>query len=155
MRQRLLRQVRSPEPPTSSQCRVRSLRLRMDPSRGEPPPAERRLLCSELVTVRLSEPGRAPREIGAILEEIAPHSACLQTEEPIAMETRVRFVGAESAEGGALIGIVVQCRHQQDLGYFSEIGFTRGCTWSAERYRPAHLFDPNSLIEVRENASKA
>lgn len=140
----------------SGQCRRRSFRSGL----GLPQPfiavlAEPRLLCSDLVTLRLRSPGLAPRDISAILEEISPHDACLQFEESIPVETSVDILFTESAEGENLTGTVVQCLPQRDLGFFTEVHFTPGCTWSPKRYRPLHLFDPSGLLASREMASEA
>jgi len=96
--------------------------------------------------VRLDEHGASQREIPGILEEIAAHSASLQFEEPIAVGTGVRFLSTEASEGGNLMGVVEECVHQPRLGYFAEVRFTDGCTWSPKNYRPLHLFDPAELL---------
>lgn len=136
-------------PPAASHCRRRSQRSGPGfPNTAPLPLAEPRLLCSDLLDVRLDEPGAAPREIPGVLEEIAAHSASLQFEEPIATGTRVRFLSTESSEGGNLTGVVMECTHQPRLGYFAEVQFSVGCTWSPKNYRPLHLFDPADLLAV-------
>jgi hypothetical protein len=110
--------------------------------------AEPRLLCSDLLALRLDEPGAGQREISGILEEIAAHSASLQFEEPIAVGAMLRFLSVESCEGGELTGVVVECQLEPRLGYFAEVRFTPGCTWSPKNYRPLHLFDPADLLAV-------
>lgn len=156
MNRKLAHVYQAPDPRPRNRCRRRSLR----PGPGLPGPAlhpiaEPRLLCSDLVTLGVSEPGLALREVGAVLEEISTHSACVQFEESVPVETSVRFLSAESAEGGNLTGTVVQCLHEQDLGFFAEIRFNPGCTWSAKRYRPLHLFDTSSLLAARETVNEA
>ena len=107
------------------------------------------------MTVQLSGPGFTPRETGAVLEEISTSSACLQLEEPVPLETAIRFLFTESAEGKELAGTVVKCVHQPALGFFAEVRFAKGCTWSPKRYRPLHLFDPVALLAAaRETASE-
>ena len=136
-------------PPVAGHCRKRSQRTMPGFPHAAPlPRPEPRLLCSDLLTVRLDEPGAREREIPGILEEIAAHSASLQFEEPIAVGTGVRFLSTESSEGGNLTGVVVECLHQPRLGYFAEVRFSAGCTWSPKNYRPLHLFDPAELLAV-------
>ena len=154
MNRRTAQRLSAPNQQPSGQCRKRSLR----PAPGLPEPLapvpalEPRLLCSDLVTLRLHRPGFAPRDIGAILEEISPHGACLQFEEPIAVDASVRLLQTEAAEGGELNGTVVQCLHQPDLGFFGEVRFAPGCTWSPRYYRPLHLFDPTERLVASATA---
>ena len=115
--------------------------------------AEPRLLCSDLLTLRLENPGGTPREVDAVLEEISTHTASLQFEESIPVGTRVRFLQTESAEGGNLIGTVVESLHHPNLGHFTEVQFVSGCTWSSKFYRPLHLFDPAGLLAMAKSAS--
>lgn len=148
----------SPQLQPRNQCRKRS----RGPGRSQPRPAmplplidEPRLLCSELITLQLSEPGFAPREITGILEEISPDSACVQVEESVRAESSVRLLFSEAADGEAFTGSVVECFGQKDLGFYAEIRFAQGCVWSLERYRPLHLFDPNGLLADDETTSEA
>jgi hypothetical protein len=154
MNRRSVRRLPAQNHQLSGHCRRRL--LRPGPGLPEPfapvPAPEPRLLCSDLVTLRLHSPGFAPRDIGAILEEISPRSACLQFEEPIPVDTSVRFLLTESAEGGELTGTVVQCLHQPDLGFFGEVRFAPGCTWSPRYYRPLHLFDPTERMAASATA---
>lgn len=141
-----------------NQCRKRSLgpgRVQPRPAMPLPPIKEPRLLCSELITLQLSEPGSAPREITGILEEISPDSACVQVEECVRAESPVRLVLSDATDGEAFTGIVVECFGEKNLGFYAEIRFAKGCVWSVERYRPLHLFDPNGLLADDETTSEA
>ena len=141
-------------PELASHCRHRSRRPSPAmPQPLAPLPAEPRLLCSDLVTLLLHGPRVATRELTAVLEEISVHGACVQLEDAIPLETSVRFLFARSAGGNDLTGTVIRCAQQPGLGYFAEIQFSPGCTWSPELYRPMHLFDPRDLAAVRETAS--
>jgi hypothetical protein len=132
-----------PIPQTLSHCRKRTF--------PPPPeiPTEPRLLCSELITLRVDGTGQDALELAAILEEISPHSACVQLEEPIQTGASIRLLFTESAEGGNLRGSVVECVLAENLGYFAEVLFVPGCTWSPSRYRPLHLFDPTQRIAAK------
>lgn len=144
----------SPTFPPANQCRKRSFRT--GPGKPTPlrfTPAEPRLLCSDLLTLRLVTPGFAARDVCAVLEEISVHSASFQFEEPIPLGTNVNFLLTESAEGGNLTGTVEECLHHSDLGYFAEVRFVPGCTWSPIHYRPLHLFEPAALQAVARAAA--
>ena len=142
-------QVVPPIPQTLSHCRKRTF---------PPPPAltaEPRLLCSDLITLRLDDTGPVPLEVAAILEEISPHSACLQLEVPVQAGTPIRLLFTDSVEGGNLRGTVVQCLPEKNLGFFAEVVFHPGCTWSPLRYRPLHLFDPSNRVAAKGAAGGA
>jgi hypothetical protein len=143
------RQMFLPLPQAPGHCRKRTF---------PPPPVlppEPRLLCSDLITLRLEDSGPVPLEMAAILEEIAPHSACVQLEDPIQAGTAIRLLFTDSVEGGNLRGTVVKCDREENLGFFAEVAFVPGCTWSPLRYRPLHLLDPKHRLAAKGTAGGA
>ena len=96
--------------------------------------AERRLLCSDLIRVRLE--GNRRVELTANLEDISPSGACVQVEEPLAVASGICLI----CPGCRYRGTVKYCIHNQ-IGYFAGICFDSGQKWSREDYEPAHLLD--------------
>jgi PilZ domain len=100
--------------------------------------AEPRLMCSELIKVRLAGVRRAP--LIANLEDVSASGACLQLEEPLPV-------------GAALIlllrrrrfsATVKYCVHTE-IGYLAGVQFDPGQKWSREDLTPRHLLDPAAL----------
>lgn len=107
--------------------------------------ARRSMLCSEIVSLHVQMgPGRH-RELKANLEEIWPAGAILWTDVRIRQYTSLRFLGG----GFELRGQVVAQRLLRGLGYLVEMQFYPGCSWSEQKYRPKHLFNPLVLLANR------
>jgi|SRR5579863_1216514 len=103
------------------------------------------MLCSEILNLRLqSRAGRA-RELKVNLEEIWSSGALFLTDVPIPPFTSLRFAGG----GCEFRGRVIARTLLGGLGYFIEMRFHPGCTWSEEKYRPKHLFNPLVLLANR------
>ncbi|MCP5109902.1 MAG: hypothetical protein GY953_03610 [bacterium] len=85
------------------------------------------------------------RRTAAILDDISERGACLQLEHPIPAQTMVKLICGRSE----LSGTVRSCRYRHCIGYYIGIAFAKDCSWSKERYRPRHLFDPRSLSECQ------
>jgi hypothetical protein len=105
-------------------------------------------MCSELIQVQQLDGGSVQTST-AILEEIAPASACIQTETPMSEGTVLRLVCPNWARSNEFQGRVVECWHQERLGYFVHVEFEPGNEWCAAKYSPAHLLDTASLIPKR------
>jgi hypothetical protein len=105
------------------------------------------MLCSEILSLRLqSRAGRGRgRELKGNLEEIWSSGALFLTDVPIRPFTSLRFAGG----GCEFRGQVIARRLLRGLGYFIEMRFHRGYTWSEEKYRPKHLFNPLVLLANR------
>jgi hypothetical protein len=104
--------------------------------------AETRLLCSDLIKVRLE--GTRPRQLTANLEDISASGACLQLEEPLPLEAAVVLLCARRR----FRGTVKYCIHNE-IGYFIGIRFAARQKWSRERYEPEHLLDPTQVLPCR------
>lgn len=101
-----------------------------------------RMLCADLVDVRWKdETGRNKRVI-ANLEDISASGACLQMDEQIPLETRVRM----SYPKGEFNGVVRYCVFRE-IGYFLGLEFENGTTWSHQEFKPMHLLDPRVLVK--------
>jgi hypothetical protein len=98
-------------------------------------------VCSDVVSVRWQRSGKQARTENAVLEEIGPDGAVVQLECAVAGKTVVRLdcptVGFD--------GVVRECRHEPELGYFATIAFTAGQRWSVDDYRPQHLLESTDL----------
>jgi len=102
--------------------------------------AEARLLCSDLIKVRLE--GATPAELMGNLEDISPSGACLQFEQPLAEGTRLTLhLGRRRFKGQ-----VKYCFHHE-IGYFAGVQFDPGYKWSRKVYEPKHLLDPTGLLD--------
>jgi hypothetical protein len=107
----------------------------MDDRRAEP-----RLLCSDLIAVRIE--GAAPADRTANLEDISPSGACLQLEQPVAAGARISLkLGRQR-----FTGQIRYCIHDA-IGYFAGVQFDAGQKWSRKIYKPKHLLDPARLLK--------
>jgi hypothetical protein len=104
--------------------------------------ARRSMLCSEIVNVHLQPAEGRNRVLKANLEEIWREGAILWTDVRIRQSTSLWFLGG----GLELRGQVVAQRLLRGLGYMVEMRFHPGCSWSEQKYRPKHLFNPLVLL---------
>jgi len=101
--------------------------------------AEPRLLCSDLIKVRLE--GAEPAELMANLEDISTSGAVALFEQAVPPGARLcLLLGRHKFRGR-----VTHCTHNE-LGYFVGIRFDAGKKWSRQVYEPKHLLDPMELI---------
>jgi hypothetical protein len=107
--------------------------------------ARRSMLCSEIVNVHLQPAEGRNRVLKANLEEIWREGAILWTDARIRQSTSLWFLGG----GLELRGQVVAQRLLRGLGYMVEMRFHPGCSWSEQKYRPKHLFNPLVLLANR------
>jgi hypothetical protein len=105
----------------------------------------RSMLCSEIVNLHLQIGAGRDRMLKANLEEIWPAGAILWTDVRIRQRSSLWFAGG-SLE---LRGQVVARRLVRGLGYLVEMRFNPGCSWSEQKYRPKHLFNPLVLLANR------
>lgn len=102
----------------------------------------KRLLCADLVDVCWhDEAGRLQKEV-MVLEDISLSGVCLQSETPHAEGAEVTI----QYGGGAIPGVIRYCVYQ-DIGYFVGIEFTENFEWPKDKFRPKHLFDPDTLLK--------
>lgn len=107
--------------------------------------ARRSTLCSEIVNLHLPAGAGRDRILKANLEEIWPAGAILWT------DVRIRQFASLWFPGGSFEfrGQMVAQRLRRGLGYLVEMRFDRGCSWSEQKYRPKHLFNPLVLLANR------
>jgi len=102
--------------------------------------AEPRLLCSDLIKVRLE--GAHPADVMGNLEDISPSGACVQLEQPVSPGAGIRLtLGRHKFRGR-----VKYCVYD-DIGYYVGVEFEPGKKWSRALYTPKHLLDPRDLLE--------
>ena len=100
---------------------------------------ESRFLCADLVKVEWLEhvPETVLRNVEAVLEDISPHGACVQIDEPIALGVPI-LISVQKDESARLAGEVSYCVFR-DYGYFVGIRFSDETIWSSGVYLPQHL----------------
>jgi hypothetical protein len=103
---------------------------------------ETRLLCSDLIQIRVED--AQPRELTANLEDISPSGACLQVEEPLAVDAPVSLL-----LGRFRLRAKVKYCIQNEIGYFAGVKFHARQKWSRELYEPKHLLDPTQVVPPR------
>lgn len=106
--------------------------------------AEPRLLCSDLIKVRLEGAAAGPVDVIANLEEISPSGACVQFEQPVEAGARLCLMLGRYKFRGR-----VQYATHNQIGYFAGIRFDAGRKWSRKLYAPKHLLDPARLVVRR------
>jgi hypothetical protein len=96
--------------------------------------ANQRSLCSEIVELFWSDGLGWPHRAKAILEDISPQGACLQTEAILPIHAEVALKLGE-------IGLPGAVRYCTLIGgsYFVGVEFAEGRGWSREQYGPEHL----------------
>jgi hypothetical protein len=112
--------------------------------------AEPRLLCSDLIPVRIDVPGAAPADLRANLEDISPSGACLQFERSVPAGARLCL----SLGRYKFHGRVMHCTHNEKIGYFVGVRFDAGKVWSRKIYEPRHLLDP-ARVMARTRTAKS
>lgn len=98
---------------------------------------EPRMLCADMVEVYWNR-----RRITALLEDISPSGACLQTEVELPVGARLRWKSPQQEFSGT----VRYCEYRE-IGYFIGVEFAPGAKWSQSDYEPGHLLDVNKLLE--------
>jgi hypothetical protein len=96
------------------------------------------VLCSEILSLHLQSRAGREREVKVNLEEIWSSGALIQTDTRIPLLTPLRFAGG----GFEFRGQATARTLLKGLGYFIEMRFYPSCTWSEQKYRPKHLFNP-------------
>jgi hypothetical protein len=101
--------------------------------------AETRLLCSDLIKVRLE--GKHPRDLIANLEDISPSGARLLFERAVPTGARLCLrLGRFKFRGQ------VRYSTHNEIGHFAGVQFDAGRKWSRKMYEPKHLLDPARLV---------
>ena len=110
-----------------------------------------RYLCSELVRIEWQE-NEGAASATAILEEIWPEGACVQTLQPMRAGTRIWIVGRQAL----FLGTLMECQFQTD-GYYSQVLFDEDSRWSSRRYKPEHMVSSQAVLArwLRQNLTEA
>jgi hypothetical protein len=101
---------------------------------------ERRLLCADLVQIKWKNEAGEACDLTALLEDISPSGACLQTDSPIPVNTLLQLQHGRTR----LKATVSYCAYRE-IGYFMGVTFTAKQRWSQRMFRPKHLVDPAKL----------
>jgi hypothetical protein len=112
----------------------REMRMEKKDARGS-------VLCSEILDLHLRSKAGRERELKVNLEEIWTSGALFQTEARVSLSTSLWFSGG----GSEFRGQAVSRTFLKGLGYFIEMRFQPGCTWSQRKYRPKHCFNPQGF----------
>jgi hypothetical protein len=103
------------------------------------------MFCSEILNLHLNSKAGRVRTLKVNLEEIWSSGALFLTDVRIRPFTPFRFVGG----GYEFRGRVIAQKLLRGLGYFVEMQFDSKSTWSEEKYRPQHFFNPLVLLANR------
>jgi hypothetical protein len=102
-------------------------------------------MCAQLVTIVYQGEDGRKNKANAILEDISPGGACIQLEQPIALDTSVSILYPH----GRYYGVVRHCELGQ-TGYFAGVQFSPGYRWSRQRFTPEHLLQLSLRSEEDE-----
>lgn len=99
------------------------------------------MLCADMVDIRWKDRAGRMHRTTALLEDIAPHGACLQLEQALPLETEITIEHPQAQMRGA----VRYCAYR-DIGYFLGLQFTAGSEWSKKKFTPQHMLDLEELV---------
>jgi hypothetical protein len=103
------------------------------------------MFCSEILNLHLQSKAGRVRTLKVNLEEIWSSGALFLTNVRIRPFTLFRFVGG----GYEFRGQVIARKLMRGLGYFVEMRFDPKSSWSEQKYRPQHFFNPLVLLANR------
>jgi hypothetical protein len=95
------------------------------------------VLCSEILDLHWQTKAGRERELKVNLEEIWTSGALFQVDARISLSTSLWFSGG----GCEFRGHAISRTFLKGLGYFIEMRFQPGCTWSQRKFRPKHCFN--------------
>lgn len=96
---------------------------------------EARYLCADLVVLRLNDAHSIVN-----LEEIWPSGAIVESEVALESGASVEIEGGE-----ARFSAVITQVESHAFGWRMELHFSPLTPWSADLFRPLHLFDPSRM----------
>ena len=100
---------------------------------------EPRLLCADMIEVKVEDKPKHWRRFQANLEEISPSGARFEVDSPIRVGASVRLICPEFQVSGT----VRHCTFRE-TGSFVGVEFHEGEKWSRARFWPKHLTDPRT-----------
>lgn len=104
-------------------------------------------MCADMVEVQWTNELGQPQQTTALLDDISHSGACLNLDNPIALNTRVTI----RYRRGKLEGFVCYCFFR-DIGYYVGVHFKSKTHWSPKSYRPKYLLDLKKLLTKRKAA---
>ncbi len=96
--------------------------------------AEDRELCADLVKIQWKPECGPARSDWAILEDISPSGACLESEQPIPPDTVVSL----EFTGDRCQARIKYCKFDR-INYLLGVRFEQGYRWSRRKFKPDHL----------------
>jgi hypothetical protein len=97
--------------------------------------SEQRMMCADLVKIRIRERRRLLQQV-ATLEEISPSGACVQLDFPVEAGVEIEMICSTCRYKGR----VRNCRFA-GIGYDADVQFDEGGSWRPEDFVPRHLLD--------------
>ena len=111
--------------------------------------SEPRLMCADMVEVEWKDGSGQTRKITGLLEDISPHGACLQLDDPLPLGTALDI----EYHKGHLSGSVTYCDFSE-IGYWVGVQFGSATKWSPKQFRPRHLLDLKKLVTGQSQTTK-
>src|SRR5258707_6108690 len=102
---------------------------------------EARMLCADMVEIRWKDRFGKQCKATALLEDISPSGACLQTEAPVPIGSDIGWDSPKQF----FSGYVRYCVYRE-IGYFVGVEFGGSTKWSERTYSPQHLLDLQKLV---------
>jgi hypothetical protein len=106
-------------------------------------------MCADMVGVQWTDDGGQAHKCTGLLEDISPHGACLQLDDPLPLGTELDI----EYHKGRLAGVVSYC-YFCEIGYWVGVQFSPKIKWSPKRYRPRHLLNLKKLLAAPSPAAK-
>jgi len=100
------------------------------------------MLCSQLVGVEWIDSAGQEQNCVVNLEDISESGACLHSEEPIPVKSRVTIAHRKDRLSGAVRYCV-----DRSVGYLLGVEFDSSTRWSDSRLRPNHLTNVRDLVK--------
>ena len=97
-------------------------------------------MCADMVEVEWKDALGHSRKCTGLLEDISPHGACLQLDDPLPLGMVLDI----EYHKGHLKGSVSYC-YFSEIGYWVGVRFGSNMKWSLKRFRPKHILDLKKL----------
>jgi hypothetical protein len=106
-------------------------------------------MCADMVEVQWKDDLGQARKCTGLLEDISPHGACLQLDDPLPLGTVLDI----EYHKGHLEGSVSYC-YFSEIGYWVGVRFGSNMKWSIKRFRPRHVLDLKKLVSGKPQPTK-
>ena len=101
-------------------------------------------MCADMVGVQWKDYS-GDHAFTALLEDISHSGACLQTDVPLPLRTRLQLHYQEAR----LEGTVCYCFFRE-IGYWVGVTFSSDTKWSRRQFRPKHMLNVNKLLSGQQ-----